>query len=143
MRQEQTEILQNLISIYRVLIYEMEDIVMNEASINLNTLTDELRHSTQFIFGDKLRKIILYGSYARGDFTSDSDLDIMVLADFDENEKTILEKQVCKIASDASLDHDVTICMLLNNEDLFRSRLPISPFYRNVVSEGVEIYAAH
>lgn len=116
---------------------------MNESNINLTTLTEELRNNTQFIFGDKLRKIILYGSYARGDFTSDSDLDIMVLADFDENEKTILEKQVCKIASDASLDHDVTICMLLNNEDLFSSRLHISPFYRNVVSEGVEIYAAH
>ena len=44
--------------------------------------------------------------------------------------------------SDASLDHDITICMLLNNENLFNDRLHISPFYRNVVAEGVEIYAA-
>jgi len=116
---------------------------MNETNLNLTALADELRHSTHLIFGDRLRKIILYGSYARGDHTNDSDLDIMVLADFEESEKTTLEKQVCKIASDASLDHDVTICMLLNNEDLFRSRLHISPFYRNVISEGVEIYATH
>ena len=31
--------------------------------------------------GDKLDKVILYGSYARGDYDDESDIDIMVLAD--------------------------------------------------------------
>jgi len=115
---------------------------MNNKNFELGTVTDELSQSTKYIFGDNLRKIILYGSYARGDYTEYSDLDIMVLADFDEREKASLETQICKIASDASLDHDITVCMLLNNESLFSSRLHISPFYRNVMSEGVEIYAA-
>jgi predicted nucleotidyltransferase len=92
--------------------------------------------------GDRLRKIILYGSYARGDYEKYSDLDIMVLADIDESEINDLERRLGKMSSRASLDHDITICMLLNNENLFMSRLHISPFYRNVISEGVEIYAA-
>jgi len=111
--------------------------------MNINIVTNELTQNTKHIFGDKLRKIILYGSYARGDYNEGSDLDIMVLADFDESEKSELEIQICKIASDASLDHDITICMFLNNESLFSSRLHISPFYRNVMAEGVEIYATH
>ena len=31
------------------------------------------------ILGKKLKKVILYGSYARGDYTENSDIDIMVL----------------------------------------------------------------
>ena len=31
------------------------------------------------IFGASLRQIILYGSYARGDYRDNSDMDIMIL----------------------------------------------------------------
>jgi len=116
---------------------------MNETNLNLTALADELRHSTHLIFGDRLRKIILYGSYARGDHTNDSDLDIMVLANFDENEEKLLESSLGKMSSRASLDYDITVSLLLNNESLFMNRLHISPFYRNVLLEGVEIYATH
>jgi len=109
---------------------------------NLTIITNELTQHTKSILGDKLRKIILYGSYARGDYSEYSDLDIMVLASFDESEESQLQKSINILSSRASLEHDVTVCMLLNDEHLFASRLPISPFYRNVVSEGVELYAA-
>ena len=33
------------------------------------------------IYGSHVRQIILYGSYARGDFRPDSDIDIMILVD--------------------------------------------------------------
>ena len=33
----------------------------------------------QNIYGKHLQSVILYGSYARGDFTKDSDVDIMIL----------------------------------------------------------------
>ena len=33
------------------------------------------------IYGTHLRQIILYGSYARGDYGPDSDIDIMILLD--------------------------------------------------------------
>ena len=35
------------------------------------------------IYGVHVRQIILYGSYARGDFRPDSDVDIMILVDID------------------------------------------------------------
>ena len=39
------------------------------------------------IYGSHVRQIILYGSYARGDFRPDSDVDIMILVDMSDLEK--------------------------------------------------------
>lgn len=38
------------------------------------------------ILGDDLKKIILYGSYARGDYSENSDIDIMVLTTLTDSE---------------------------------------------------------
>ena len=116
---------------------------MTRINPKINEVTEELLRNTQRVLGDRLRKIIIYGSYARGDYKEYSDLDIMILADYDETEEKTIENQLSVIANDASLDHDITVCMLLNNENLFMSRLPISPFYRNVLSEGIELYVAY
>ena len=38
------------------------------------------------LLGDRLKKIILYGSYARGDYNTNSDIDIMLLTDLSDDE---------------------------------------------------------
>jgi predicted nucleotidyltransferase len=110
---------------------------------NVSAITNEVSQNAQNILGEKLRKIILYGSRARGDYHDYSDMDIMVLADYDEQERRAYERALGRIASDIGLEHDVIVSVMLNNESLFMSRLPISLFYRNVMSEGVEIYGTH
>ena len=116
---------------------------MTELNPAISAVTEELSRNAQGILGDRLRKIILYGSYARGDYEEHSDLDIMVLADFEEDEYKALESEIDKVASDLGLDNDIIVSVMLNKENLFMSRLHISPFYRNVLSEGVEIYGTH
>ncbi len=51
------------------------------------------------LLGDKVYKIILYGSYARGDFNSESDVDIMILLNCSEEETVLYRNDVCMIAS--------------------------------------------
>jgi len=115
---------------------------MNRNGFDLTMITDELSRNTKYIFGDKLRKIILYGSYARGDYNEGSDLDIMVLADFNDSEKLLLQAEVDKIAGSASLDYDITISMILRDINFFDAHVPVLPYYKNVVNEGVELYVA-
>ena len=38
------------------------------------------------IYGDELKKVVVYGSYARGDYQKNSDVDIMILVDADDYE---------------------------------------------------------
>ena len=44
------------------------------------------------IYRRELKAVILYGSYARGDYTESSDIDIMILVD--SSEDTIKQKGV-------------------------------------------------
>jgi len=42
----------------------------------INAVTQKVLHAAKETLGDKLDKVILFGSYARGDFDRDSDIDI-------------------------------------------------------------------
>ena len=47
----------------------------------IHTLLIQYLSEIQKIYGAHLKSVILYGSYARGDYTPDSDIDIMILVD--------------------------------------------------------------
>ena len=61
------------------------------------------------IYGSHVRQIILYGSYARGDFRPDSDIDIMILTSMSEDEIRIIENQVYDIAYDYQLSDNIQV----------------------------------
>ncbi len=42
---------------------------------------DEMVETAQRAFGDRLRRVVLYGSYARGDHDAESDVDLLIVAD--------------------------------------------------------------
>lgn len=108
--------------------------------LQLNQITNEVKQDMQNVLGDKLHQIILYGSYARGDYDNESDIDMMVLADVPENEMGIYRKQVNRVASKIGLTHDIMITIALKDKKFFDSHQKILPFYRNVANEGVSIY---
>ena len=45
----------------------------------IQTILDEVKKCLENIYGNKLKGLILYGSYARGDFSEGSDIDIILL----------------------------------------------------------------
>lgn len=94
------------------------------------------------LYGSRLKTVILYGSYARGDFRPDSDIDIMILVDLTEQE--IKEKGyiLSDITFDYNFDYDVEIMPIVKNLEHFNKWSRAYPFYNNVKNEGVELYAA-
>ena len=55
----------------------------------MSNLIQEYVTAIRKIYGTHLKQVILYGSYARGDFKADSDVDIMLLVDL-PGEKSII-----------------------------------------------------
>ena len=55
-------------------------------AIEMHSLISEYVRAVRKIYGHHLKQVILYGSYARGDYTKDSDVDLVLLVDLDEME---------------------------------------------------------
>jgi len=89
------------------------------------------------IFGDRLKAVILYGSYARGDFDSESDIDIMVLLDLPEEQMAEARKKMRCIADALDLKYDCVISSIFQSYDSFECYKSVSPFYQNVERDGV------
>ncbi len=106
----------------------------------LQTVTRSVIQAAVDLFSDKKYKIILYGSYARGDFNLESDVDIMIILDCSQEELKMYRKKVSRIASRISLANDIEVSLLLIDRRSFEERLDILPFYQNVVREGVSLY---
>ena len=98
------------------------------------------RACKKHIYGNKLDKIILYGSYARGDNTEESDIDIMILLDCDKAEIEEFRDKTYDMANDISLDEDVFLSILLRDNKHFQENLDVLPFYKNIMREGVTVY---
>ena len=87
--------------------------------------------------GHKICKVILYGSYARGDYREDSDIDIMILTSLTENEIKGIENELYDIAYDYGLEYGVTISTNIKNEEHFNYWLGALPYYDNIKREGI------
>jgi len=111
------------------------DKIPNEVSEIINQFVAEVNK----ILGDRVKKIILYGSYARGDFNEGSDIDIMILTDFTDDEIVQYRSEIVQIAYDIEWDNkfDIHLSPLVKNVDRFNYWLEALPFYMNVQKEGV------
>lgn len=94
------------------------------------------------IYGSHLHQIILYGSYARGDFRPDSDIDIMILLDIPDLELKTYSQKLSYMTYDFNLDHDLDIKPIAKNEEHFKKWVVNYPFYENIQKEGVILYGA-
>lgn len=106
----------------------------------LTVVTNEVVEQSLGLLKKDIYKIFLYGSYARGDFTSESDVDIMIILNCDKSEVKNYRKQISIMASRIGLKNDVEVSLLLRDKKSFEEGQEILPFYRNIVNEGVTIY---
>ena len=104
-----------------------------------NRILCEFRNKTKSIMGDSLKQMILYGSYARGDYNSDSDIDIMILTDLTDDEIDYYRRKISELAYDIDFENnfDIMLSPVIKNIEKFNYWLNALPFYMNVQKEGV------
>ena len=107
----------------------------------LNIITTNIVREVSSRIGDKLDSILLYGSYARGDFDNESDIDIMVLADISVDEANRVENELVSLTSSLGLEHDILISLYVKDCDTFYKWKDVLPFYQNVLRDGVKLIA--
>lgn len=107
---------------------------------DLQIITQSIVDEALGFLADKIYKIILYGSYARGDFTLDSDVDVIIILNCDKDEVKAYRKQFSKLSSRIGLENDIEVSLLLRDRVSYEAGQKVLPFYRNIAGEGVVLY---
>lgn len=106
-------------------------------SVSVNAIINQFVLQVRQLLGKRLKKIILYGSYARGDYNEHSDIDIMILTDFNFEEIEKYRDIISDIAFEIELKTGMVISPIIKNADKYNARINVIPFFSNVEREGV------
>ncbi len=103
-------------------------------------LYSEIQKDLTNLFGNRLKKIILYGSYAKNKQTRESDIDFFVLVD--DTEENLMRKKyhIADIMTKLSLNYDVLVSITEETLNRFMEYSEILPFFKNIKDEGITIY---
>lgn len=107
----------------------------------LNELLKRFRAEVENVFGNKLQDVILYGSYARGDNTDESDIDVMIIADIVTDDELESSLKLSDIVADLNLEFDVVLSPLVESKEKYEKYKHINPLFVNVEREGIRIAA--
>ncbi len=114
---------------------KLRDVIFMENNIRekLSLFVD----GAKIILGHHMKKIILYGSYARGDYRENSDIDLMILTDLNDKQIEHIENGIYDLAYDYMLDYGLDISVAMKNETHYNDWLETLPYYRNIQKEGI------
>jgi predicted nucleotidyltransferase len=105
-------------------------------STDIRPILKKLKRGLTEIYGEQIDRILLYGSRARGDERSDSDIDILIVLKNEFNYSEMLRLS-SDLAASLSLENDVVISRAFVSREEFEHRQ--TPFLMNVRREAVPV----
>lgn len=105
-----------------------------------NIMRDVMKELKKILENDFV-SAILYGSYARGDYDHESDIDFAVLVSCDRMRVKKYTEALAELMVDINLEYDVLVSFCCIPIDEFNSKKDVLPYYRNIDTEGVKVIA--
>ncbi len=103
---------------------------------DVKDLVDEIKNFLIEKYDDKIKQVLVYGSFARGEATEDSDIDMAVIVDDSLNTAGV-ESELSDFLFDILLERKELISVVAIPESIFENYK--SPFILNTKAEGVAI----
>jgi len=109
-------------------------VVPSQAVPELRAVLAELNQALRRLYGPRLKQVILYGSWARGDATDDSDIDIAVVLEGDVS-PTLEIDRTAGLVFNLNLKYGVLVSVYPVAESDYRD--VSSPLLLNLRREGI------
>jgi uncharacterized protein len=109
---------------------------MNITLTNIKPILNELKRELQELYGDRLVKLILFGSHARGEANPDSDIDLLAVLKSPVSQfQEILNMSELRVKM--LLEQDELVSIIPMSEEDFHTRNVA--LLRNIRKEGIEL----
>ena len=105
----------------------------------LNRITRAMVDCYRVVYGEDIVEIILFGSYARGNYTEDSDIDIVALVHGSREVLQAKLKKVWDVSAELGMENDIIVSPMVVPYDEFVKYRQTLPYYRNIAEEGKKI----
>ncbi len=103
----------------------------------LDEIINKIVNFSKKTFEKKFKGVVLYGSYARGDYDEESDIDIMIMVDIDRTQTASYRKIVSAFCTDIDIDYGVLLAPIVQSKPFFDEWKTVIPFYKNIEKEGI------
>lgn len=107
--------------------------------IQLDHISQQMAQSYRSVYGDNVVAVYLYGSYARENYDSESDIDITAIVKGNRRDLQKQLKQIWDISADIGLENDVVVSPTVIPFDEYEEYKQILPYYMNIWKEGKQI----
>ena len=105
----------------------------------LRDILCSIKQGYKQVYGDDIMDIYLYGSYARGDYEQDSDIDFVAIVKGNRLDLQKKLKVMWDIAADLGLENDIVISPTVIPYNEFLQYQEKLPYYKNIIKEGVKV----
>ncbi len=105
----------------------------------LNEILQKVALKSKEIFGGSLNSVILFGSYARGDYEEESDIDILILADIPSHKLSDYREHIDSLCGDLLWEYGVVVSAIEKDTETYNRYSNTIPFYKNIAREGIKI----
>lgn len=102
----------------------------------IKTLLEKLKSGLKQIYGEQFKEAYLFGSYARGDYDQDSDIDVLIiLSNFEKYGAELI--RTSELIGSLSLEYGTTVSVVFTREREWQTdKLPL---LLNIHAEGVAV----
>lgn len=97
---------------------------------------EALKQALASVYGERLKGVYMYGSFARGDFDADSDVDLLVALEGDVKPTREIDR-LSTIVADICLRYDLLLSVYPVPVEWLTGRE--SPLFENIRREGVRL----
>ena len=105
----------------------------------LNEILERVVAGSKAVFGENLHSVILFGSYARGDYDEESDVDVLILVDLSAEKLSKYRAHMDALCGELLINYGIVVSAIEKDWASYHQYANVLPFYKNIEREGVKI----
>lgn len=115
----------------------MSKIIVDDQRVSV--ISEKVVEAAKSVLGDNLSSVYLFGSYARGDYDAESDVDFLVVANVPQEQAGRERRNIRQRLPLIDLEYDLPVSLHVTGSEIFEQYSNTLPFYMNVLRDGVEL----